>query len=181
MYSDGVTYIVWDALAGKTIATKTDTTGWIYADCEIDTEGGVLYGTDGTKHVAMDSANVAADALGTNIDVIIVDELPAKYITSNNDDFKCYPLYYAGAEGDADEPTSALDPEMVGEVLDLMKALAGEGMTMVIVTHEIGFAGEVADRIIFVDEGKIAEEGTPSQVLDNPQNPRLQEFLSKVL
>ena len=80
-----------------------------------------------------------------------------------------------------DEPTSALDPEMVGEVLDLMKSLAGEGMTMVIVTHEIGFAREVADRIIFVDEGKIAEEGTPSQVLDNPQNPRLQEFLSKVL
>ena len=80
-----------------------------------------------------------------------------------------------------DEPTSALDPEMVGEVLDLMKSLAGEGMTMVIVTHEIGFAREVADRIIFVDEGRIAEEGTPSQILDNPQNPRLQEFLSKVL
>ena len=101
---DGVTYVVWDALAGKTVATQTDTTGWIYADCEIDTDGGVLYGT-GTKHEAMDSANVAADALGTTIDVIIVDELPAQYITSNNTKgFVCYPLYYSGAEGEADEP-----------------------------------------------------------------------------
>ncbi|MBR3681026.1 MAG: amino acid ABC transporter ATP-binding protein [Clostridia bacterium] len=80
-----------------------------------------------------------------------------------------------------DEPTSALDPEMVGEVLDLMKRLANEGMTMVIVTHEMGFAREVADRIIFVDEGVIAEQGTPAEVFGNPQNPRLKEFLSKVL
>ena len=80
-----------------------------------------------------------------------------------------------------DEPTSALDPEMVGEVLDLMKQLANEGMTMVIVTHEMGFAREVADRIIFVDEGVIAEQGTPAEVFGNPQNPRLKEFLSKVL
>ena len=80
-----------------------------------------------------------------------------------------------------DEPTSALDPEMVGEVLDLIKALADEGMTMVIVTHEMGFAREVADRIIFVDEGKIKEEGTPEEVFGNPKNPRLKEFLSKVL
>ena len=80
-----------------------------------------------------------------------------------------------------DEPTSALDPEMVGEVLDLMKELAKEGMTMVIVTHEMGFAREVADRVLFVDEGKIKEEGTPEELFNNPKNPRLKEFLSKVL
>jgi len=101
----GVEYIVWEALAGKTIATQTDTTGWIYADAEIDAEGGVLYGTEGTEHKAMDSANVAADALGTTIDAIIVDELPAKYIVSNSTKgFKCYPLYYSGSEGEADSP-----------------------------------------------------------------------------
>ncbi|MBR6796294.1 MAG: amino acid ABC transporter ATP-binding protein [Clostridia bacterium] len=80
-----------------------------------------------------------------------------------------------------DEPTSALDPEMVGEVLDLIKELAHEGMTMVIVTHEMGFAREVADRILFMDGGKIAEQGTPEQVFGNPKHPRTQEFLSKVL
>lgn len=80
-----------------------------------------------------------------------------------------------------DEPTSALDPEMVGEVLDLIKELAAEGMTMVIVTHEMGFAKEVADRILFMDGGVIAEEGTPTEVFDNPKNARLCEFLSKVL
>ena len=80
-----------------------------------------------------------------------------------------------------DEPTSALDPEMVGEVLDLIRELANEGMTMVIVTHEMGFAREVADRVLFVDEGQIKEQGTPDEVFGNPQNPRLQEFLSKVL
>ena len=80
-----------------------------------------------------------------------------------------------------DEPTSALDPEMVGEVLDLMKTLAEDGMTMVIVTHEMGFAREVADRIIFVDGGKILEEGTPDEFFTNPKNPRLKDFLSKVL
>ena len=80
-----------------------------------------------------------------------------------------------------DEPTSALDPEMVGEVLDLMKALADEGMTMVIVTHEMGFAREVANRVIFIDEGKILEEGEPKDFFANPKNPRLRDFLSKVL
>ena len=80
-----------------------------------------------------------------------------------------------------DEPTSALDPEMVGEVLEVMKELAAEGMTMVVVTHEMGFAREVGSRILFMDEGKIVEQGTPSQVFDNPQHPRLREFLSKVL
>ena len=80
-----------------------------------------------------------------------------------------------------DEPTSALDPEMVGEVLDLMKALADDGMTMVIVTHEMGFAKEVANRVIFMDEGKILEEGAPDEFFTNPQNPRLKDFLSKVL
>ena len=80
-----------------------------------------------------------------------------------------------------DEPTSALDPEMVGEVLDVMKQLAAEGMTMVVVTHEMGFAKEVADRVIFMDEGQIMETGTPEEIFDNPQNQRTQSFLSKVL
>ncbi|NLF44742.1 MAG: amino acid ABC transporter ATP-binding protein [Syntrophomonadaceae bacterium] len=80
-----------------------------------------------------------------------------------------------------DEPTSSLDPEMVGEVLAVMKELALEGMTMVVVTHEMGFAREVADRVLFMDEGLIIEEGLPSQIFDNPQNARTQSFLSKVL
>jgi ABC-type polar amino acid transport system ATPase subunit len=80
-----------------------------------------------------------------------------------------------------DEPTSALDPEMVGEVLELMKKLANDGMTMVVVTHEMGFAKEVATRVIFMDEGKIKEQGTPKDFFDNPSEPRLQEFLSKIL
>lgn len=80
-----------------------------------------------------------------------------------------------------DEPTSALDPEMVGEVLTLMKQLAEEGMTMVVVTHEMGFAREVASRVMFIDEGVIAEEGTPEEFFGNPKSPRLKEFLSKVL
>ena len=80
-----------------------------------------------------------------------------------------------------DEPTSALDPEMVGEVLSVMKNLAIEGMTMVVVTHEMGFAKEVADRVIFMDAGIIQEEGTPEEIFDAPQNPRTQDFLRKVL
>ena len=80
-----------------------------------------------------------------------------------------------------DEPTSALDPEMVGEVLEVMKSLAAEGMTMVVVTHEMGFAREVADRVIFMDGGKILEEGTPAEIFDNPKCERLQSFLAKVL
>ena len=80
-----------------------------------------------------------------------------------------------------DEPTSALDPEMVGEVLDVMKELADEGMTMVVVTHEMGFAREVGDRVLFMAEGKILEEGPPADLFGHPQNPRLQDFLSKVL
>lgn len=80
-----------------------------------------------------------------------------------------------------DEPTSALDPELVGDVLQVMKDLAEEGMTMVVVTHEMGFAKEVGDRVLFMDEGIIMEEGNPAQVFDNPQNPRTKEFLSKIL
>ncbi len=80
-----------------------------------------------------------------------------------------------------DEPTSALDPEMVGEVLDVMKQLAREGMTMVVVTHEMGFAREVADRVLFMDEGKIVEEGTPQALFSNPQHERTRLFLSQVL
>ena len=80
-----------------------------------------------------------------------------------------------------DEPTSALDPEMVGEVLSVMKELAEEGMTMVVVTHELGFAKEVASRVMFMDGGKIVEQGTPDEVFGSPKHPRLKEFLSKVL
>ena len=80
-----------------------------------------------------------------------------------------------------DEPTSALDPEMVGEVLDVMKDLARDGMTMVVVTHEMGFAREVGDRVLFMDEGTIVEEGSPAQIFGNPQNRRTQDFLSKLL
>ena len=80
-----------------------------------------------------------------------------------------------------DEPTSALDPEMVGEVLDVMKELANEGMTMVVVTHEMGFAREVADRVMFMYDGVIAEQGKPEEIFKNPQNPRTQQFLQSVL
>jgi polar amino acid transport system ATP-binding protein len=80
-----------------------------------------------------------------------------------------------------DEPTSALDPELVGEVLNVMKALADSGMTMIVVTHEVGFAREVADQVVFMDDGAIVERGTPTQVIDNPQNPRTQDFFAKVL
>lgn len=80
-----------------------------------------------------------------------------------------------------DEPTSALDPEMVGEVLDVMRSLAQEGMTMVVVTHEMGFAREVASRVLFIDEGKVLEDGTPSEIFDAPKHPRLQQFLQKIL
>ena len=80
-----------------------------------------------------------------------------------------------------DEPTSALDPEMVGEVLDLMRDLAKDGMSMAVVTHEMGFAREVADRVVFMADGKILEEGSPMDIFDHPQDPRLQDFLSKVL
>ncbi|EOT2960405.1 amino acid ABC transporter ATP-binding protein [Clostridium perfringens] len=80
-----------------------------------------------------------------------------------------------------DEPTSALDPEMVGEVLNVMKSLAKDGMTMVVVTHEMGFAKEVGDRILFMDEGRIIEEGTPEEIFQNPKNSRTKDFLSKVL
>ena len=80
-----------------------------------------------------------------------------------------------------DEPTSALDPEMVGEVLDLMRQLAEDGMTMVVVTHEMGFAREVASRVLFMDDGKIVEQNTPKEFFEHPKNPRLKDFLSKVL
>lgn len=80
-----------------------------------------------------------------------------------------------------DEPTSALDPEMVGEVLDVMKELAKEGMTMVVVTHEMGFAREVGNRVLFMADGKLLEEGSPDDIFNHPQNPRLKDFLSKVL
>ena len=80
-----------------------------------------------------------------------------------------------------DEPTSALDPEMINEVLDVMKSLAKEGMTMAVVTHEMGFAREVGDRVLFMDGGNVLEEGTPKQIFENPQNQRTQDFLRKVL
>ena len=80
-----------------------------------------------------------------------------------------------------DEPTSALDPEMVGEVLQLMKELAASGMTMVVVTHEMGFAREVANRVVFINEGRVQEDEPPQEFFTNPKNPRLKDFLSKVL
>ena len=80
-----------------------------------------------------------------------------------------------------DEPTSALDPEMVGEVLDVMKQLAADGMTMMVVTHEMRFARQVADYVLFLDDGKIVEAGTPEEIFDHPQQPRTQDFLRKVL
>ena len=80
-----------------------------------------------------------------------------------------------------DEPTSALDPELIGEVLNVMRQLAEEGMTMLVVTHEMGFARQVADRVIFMEDGRILEEGTPEHFFDNPENPRCREFLSKIL
>ena len=80
-----------------------------------------------------------------------------------------------------DEPTSALDPEMVGEVLDVMKGLAKDGMTMAVVTHEMGFAREVADRVIFMDAGRIIEQGTPEEIFEHPKSDRLQNFLAKIL
>jgi len=80
-----------------------------------------------------------------------------------------------------DEPTSALDPEMVGEVLEVMKQLANEGMTMVVVTHEMGFAREVGNRVLFMADGLLLEEGTPEELFGSPRHPRLQDFLSKVL
>jgi polar amino acid transport system ATP-binding protein len=80
-----------------------------------------------------------------------------------------------------DEPTSALDPELVGDVLDVMRKLAASGMTMIVVTHEIGFAREVADRVVFMDAGVVVEDGTPSQVIDNPQNERTKSFIRSVL
>ncbi len=80
-----------------------------------------------------------------------------------------------------DEPTSALDPELVGEVLAVMRSLADEGMTMVVVTHEMGFARDVADRVLFLDQGVLIEQGTPEEVLTRPQNPRTQDFLRRIL
>jgi polar amino acid transport system ATP-binding protein len=80
-----------------------------------------------------------------------------------------------------DEPTSALDPEMVGEVLEVMKQLAEEGITMVVVTHEMGFAREVGDRVLFMDHGHLVEDGSPEEIFNNPTNPRLKDFLAKVL
>ena len=80
-----------------------------------------------------------------------------------------------------DEPTSALDPEMVGEVLDVMKELAHEGMTMIVVTHEMGFAREVGNRVLFMADGKLVEEGSPTEIFEHPQSDRLRDFLSKVL
>jgi polar amino acid transport system ATP-binding protein len=80
-----------------------------------------------------------------------------------------------------DEPTSALDPELVGEVLDVMRGLAADGMTMIVVTHEIGFARQVADRVVFMDDGVVVEQGPPAEVIARPQHPRTQAFLAKVL
>ena len=109
--------------------------------------------------------------------------LPALIPALNKQKFLCIAIALA-MEPDVmlfDEPTSALDPEMVGEVLDVMKQLARDGMTMVVVTHEMGFAREVGNRVVFMDEGRIVEQGTPEDIFQHPQSARLQDFLSKVL
>ena len=98
----------------------------------------------------------------------------------NSESHRACPVYESGSDA-FDEPTSALDPEMVGEVLNVMRDLAKEHMTMVVVTHEMGFAREVSDRVIFMAEGKIVEEGTPEEIFTAPKTERLQSFLSKVL
>ena len=106
---------------------------------------------------------------------------PVKLLHKSQEEADAQALKLLQRVGLFDEPTSALDPEMVGEVLEVMKELAHDGMTMVVVTHEMGFAREVGSRVLFMADGKLVEQGTPEQIFEHPQNPRLQDFLGKVL
>ena len=135
------------------------------------------------KKMDKDAANAKAEELLERVGLLEkIDTMPAKL--SGGQKQRLAIVRALAMEPDVmlfDEPTSALDPEMVGEVLEVIKSLAKSGMTTVIVTHEMGFAREVSDRVLFMDDGNILESGTPDQVFNHPQNPRLQDFLRKVL
>ena len=135
------------------------------------------------KKMDKDAANAKAEELLERVGLLEkIDTMPSKL--SGGQKQRLAIVRALAMEPDVmlfDEPTSALDPEMVGEVLEVIKSLAKSGMTTVIVTHEMGFAREVSDRVLFMDDGNILESGTPDQVFNHPQNPRLQEFLRKVL
>ncbi len=135
------------------------------------------------KKISKDEANAKAEELLERVGLLEkIDTMPSKL--SGGQKQRLAIVRALAMEPDVmlfDEPTSALDPEMVGEVLEVIKSLAKSGMTTVIVTHEMGFAREVSDRVLFMDDGNILESGTPDQVFNHPQNPRLQDFLRKVL
>ena len=135
------------------------------------------------KKMDKDAANAKAEELLERVGLLEkIDTMPSKL--SGGQKQRLAIVRALAMEPDVmlfDEPTSALDPEMVGEVLEVIKSLAKSGMTTVIVTHEMGFAREVSDRVLFMDDGNILESGTPDQVFNHPQNPRLQDFLRKVL
>ena len=135
------------------------------------------------KQMGKDEANAKAEELLERVGLLEkIDTMPTKL--SGGQKQRLAIVRALAMEPDVmlfDEPTSALDPEMVGEVLEVIKSLAKSGMTTVIVTHEMGFAREVSDRVLFMDDGNILESGTPDQVFNHPQNPRLQDFLRKVL
>ena len=135
------------------------------------------------KKISKDEANAKAEELLERVGLLEkIDTMPTKL--SGGQKQRLAIVRALAMEPDVmlfDEPTSALDPEMVGEVLEVIKSLAKSGMTTVIVTHEMGFAREVSDRVLFMDDGNILESGTPDQVFNHPQNPRLQDFLRKVL
>ena len=135
------------------------------------------------KKMDKDAANAKAEELLERVGLLEkIDTMPSKL--SGGQKQRLAIVRALAMEPDVmlfDEPTSALDPEMVGEVLDVMKELAREGMTMVVVTHEMGFAREVGNRVLFMADGLLLEEGSPDQIFNHPQNPRLQDFLSKVL
>ena len=135
------------------------------------------------KKISKDEANAKAEELLERVGLLEkIDTMPTKL--SGGQKQRLAIVRALAMEPDVmlfDEPTSALDPEMVGEVLEVIKSLSKSGMTTVIVTHEMGFAREVSDRVLFMDDGSILESGTPDQVFNHPQNPRLQDFLRKVL
>lgn len=149
-----------DDLPGKKIGVQLGTTG--------DSDATEYEKNDGSTVERYNKGADAIQALKTGkIDCVIIDQQPAEAFVEKNDDLKIL--------------SDTFDPEMVGEVLEIMKELARDGMTMVVVTHEMGFAREVASRVMFINEGQIQEENTPKEFFSHPENPRLCEFLSKVL
>ena len=151
---------------------------------EVPTSGQIIFeGVDITQKRGPDGKKLNIDLHRQKMGMVFqhFNLFPHKTILQN---MTLAPVKVKGVPPDVmlfDEPTSALDPEMVGEVLDVMKRLARNGMTMAVVTHEMGFAREVGNRVVFMDGGKILEEGSPWEIFSNPKNPRLQDFLSKVL